>query len=68
MKGGTMPTVLQDAVRIVPPSRTPILPAAPLDPVPLKDTEAADIAPQPLGHDMGPIFERADLGAAAAAR
>lgn len=62
-----MPTVLQDAVRIVPPSRTPILPAAPLDPVPLKDTQAADTAPQPLGPDTGPIFERA-VGAGATAR
>jgi len=63
-----MPTVLQDSVRIVPPSRTPILPAAPLDPVPLRDTQAAGTAPQPLGPDMGPIFESADLGAGAVAR
>jgi len=41
-----MPTVLQDTVRIVPPSRTPILPTAPLDPVPVEDAGAT--APQPL--------------------
>ena len=63
-----MPTVLQDTVRIVPPSRTPILPGAPLDAVPLKDTEAADTAPQPLDPEVRPVFERADPGAAEAAR
>jgi len=63
-----MPTVLQDAVRIVPPSRTPILPAAPLDPVPLKDTEAADTARQPLDSEVRPVFEGADLSSAAATR
>lgn len=42
-----MPIVLQDTVRIVPPSRTPILPTAPFDAVPPNDTETADTAEQP---------------------
>jgi hypothetical protein len=66
MKGGTMPTVLQDTVRIVPPSRTPILPTAPLDPVPVEDAGAT--APKPFDPEVRPVLERADLGTAAAAR
>ena len=44
-----MPIILQDVIHLVPLSRTPILPTAPLDPVPLRDAEAADAVPRPSG-------------------
>ncbi len=39
-----MPIILQDAVHIAFPARTPIVPAAPLDPVPLAEERPVCVA------------------------
>jgi hypothetical protein len=44
-----MPIILKDPVQLVPASRIPIFPAGPPDPLPLRDTEAADAGPRPSG-------------------